>query len=469
MSWTERTYLLLALLIAQPFVASAQWDDEEEACSAVLEGKALKLYEKGINGSKYDRAERVAFLEEAFDRDDQCMACLFEWGQLEFNSIKRSRGSFYPAQQPLLQLIDACPFFRAEAWYMLGAMAYADREYEAAQSYFEEYLRFPPASEDVLGKRRDRYVEEVKEVLPTIAFELAFRANEGKYHPASIPPVSTSRDEFLPALSPDGSLLFFTRRERYKAKGDVVSTESEVFYAAERVGGEEFKPGSALESPFNTGARYGGASISVDNRELYIAASNPTGRNPDNIDLYVTEYEILDQDDNGDFFYIWGPLSPVAALNTPDGWEAQPALSADGNELFFAAVNADSRQDRNGNPTMDIWSSMRSKLVSGCPHRCSRRLSIPTATIRLRSCTPTAKRSTSRVTADRAVEATTSGCAEGIHQVHGAKPPISALHSIPRATSRALWSAPTARKHFSLDGATAPKAWTSSAFPSPTK
>ena len=44
----------------------------------------------------------------------------------------------------------------------------------------------------------------------------------------------------------------------------------------------------------------------MDNRELYIAASNPTGRNPDNIDLYVTEYEILDQDDNGDFFYIWG-------------------------------------------------------------------------------------------------------------------------------------------------------------------
>ena len=51
MSWTERTYLLLALLIALPFVASAQWDDEEEACSAVLEGKALKLYETGINGS----------------------------------------------------------------------------------------------------------------------------------------------------------------------------------------------------------------------------------------------------------------------------------------------------------------------------------------------------------------------------------------------------------------------------------
>ena len=359
MSWTERTCLLLATLITLPFLTFAQWEDEEKACAAVLEGKTLKLYEKGINGSKYDRAERVAFLEEAFERDEACMACLFEWGRLEFNEIKRSRGSFYPAQQPLLQLIDACPFFRAEAWYMLGAMAYADREYEAAQSYFDEYLRFPPASEEVLGKRRDRYVAEVKEVLPTIAFELAFRENEGKYHPASIPPVSTPRDEFLPALSPDGSLLFFTRRERYKAKGDVVSTESEVFYAAEREVGDEFSAGLALESPFNSGARYGGASISVDNRELYIAASNPTGANPDNIDLYVTEYEIVERDNDGAYFYVWGPLAPVAALNTTDGWEAQPALSADGNELFFAAVNANSRQDRNGNPTMDIWSSTR--------------------------------------------------------------------------------------------------------------
>ena len=128
MSWTERTCLLLASLIALPILTFAQWEDEEEVCAAVLEGKTLKLYEMGFNGSKYDRAERVAFLEEAFERDEACMACLFEWGRLEFNEIKRSRGSFYPAQQPLLQLIDACPFFRAEAWYMLGAMANADRE-----------------------------------------------------------------------------------------------------------------------------------------------------------------------------------------------------------------------------------------------------------------------------------------------------------------------------------------------------
>ena len=128
----------------------AQWDDEELECEHVPEGKILKLIEKGQNGSKYERAERVAFFEEAFERDETCMACLFEWGKLEFNGIKRSRGSFYPARQPLETLVDQCPFYRADAWYMLGAIAYADREYADALAYFTEYIEFPAASEEAI-------------------------------------------------------------------------------------------------------------------------------------------------------------------------------------------------------------------------------------------------------------------------------------------------------------------------------
>ena len=59
----------------------------------------------------------------------------------------------------------------------------------------------------MLGKRRERYVAEVKEVLPTIAFELAFLKmkeathlhSSGQHHETnSCPPL------------PDGGLLFYT-------------------------------------------------------------------------------------------------------------------------------------------------------------------------------------------------------------------------------------------------------------------
>ena len=211
---TTLSFLLALLLTVQ---VHAQWEEDDEACGSLPEGKALKLLEKGQNGSKYDRAQRVAFLEEAFDRDDNCMLCLFEWGKLEFNAIKRSQGSFMPAKQPLRLLIERCPFYRADAWYMLGAMAYADRDYAEAQSYFKEYLSFPAAEEEILGKRYEKQAEEVREVLPTIQFQLDFWKNYGRFNPQALKNVSTGSDEFLPALSPDGSLLFFTRRLKYKA------------------------------------------------------------------------------------------------------------------------------------------------------------------------------------------------------------------------------------------------------------
>ena len=199
----------------------AQWDDEEPECDHVPEGKAMKWLQKGQNGSKYERSERVEFLEAAFEEDESCMVCLFEWGKLEFNSIKRSRGSFYPALVPLEILVDRCPYYRADAWYMLGAIAYADRDYAKALSRFTEYIRFPAASEEVLGKHRTKRMLEVEEVMPLISFYMDFQKNEGRYTPEPVQPVSTITDEFLPALSPDGSMLFFTRRMRYKAKGDV--------------------------------------------------------------------------------------------------------------------------------------------------------------------------------------------------------------------------------------------------------
>ena len=334
-------------------------EDEISECQGEPVGKALKLWEKAQNGTKYDRAERVALLQEAFEQDENCLDCLLEWGRLEFNEIKRTQSSFYDAQEPLETLIERCPTFHAEAYYMLGAMAYADRQYEEALEFFQAFLFFPDEPAEALGKRFDKQAEEVREVIPTIEFQINFRQFDGAYEPHPIPATSLQEDEFLPALSPDGSLLFFTRRGKYKAKGDIVSTDMELFHWSFRDDLGQFAPSEPLDEPFNRGGRYGGASISIDNLELYIAALNPEPGHPDNIDLFVARYEVLDRDDEGDFIYVWGNLEPLTGINTRDGWEAQPALSADGKELFFSAVNANSFKDRSGNPTMDIWSAER--------------------------------------------------------------------------------------------------------------
>ena len=73
--------------------------------------------------------------------------------------------------------------------------------------------------------------------------------------------------------------------------------------------------------------------------------------------------DIVDgQDNSGEFFYYWGDLKLLGPeINTPMGWESQPALSAEGDELFFASARDSSTLDDDGNPTMDIYVSTKDK------------------------------------------------------------------------------------------------------------
>ena len=61
---------------------------------------------------------------------------------------------------------------------------------------------------------------------------------------------------------------------------------------------------SAIRSTtFNRSSGYGGASISVDNRSLYLAIKTPAPGS-ENIDLFSTRYSLLD-DTGEERVYLW--------------------------------------------------------------------------------------------------------------------------------------------------------------------
>lgn len=343
---------LVLILIAGIWNPGMSW--AQEACEHIPEGKVLKWVERAQLSDKYSAEERLAFWEQAWEADPECLACMQGLGDLRFKLAKQGKGSLTQAREPLAQLILACPTYHAEPHYQLGAIAFASGNYADAKGHFDAFLDFPADPEDRLGKRYDRQAQEVREVLPQIDFELSFRQFEGLFLPVPVRGINSADDEYLPALSPDGTLLFLTRKFNYKAKGDVVSQQIERFSFAEREEADGvFGAVEPLPAPFNTGPHYGGASISVDNRELFIAAENPLPGAPQNIDLFRVPYEVVTDGDQG-FRYRWGQLEALPSpINTPD-WEAQPALSADGKELFYSTIHAGTTPDASQNPTMDI-------------------------------------------------------------------------------------------------------------------
>ncbi|NNE55050.1 MAG: OmpA family protein, partial [Flavobacteriales bacterium] len=108
--------------------------------------------------------------------------------------------------------------------------------------------------------------------------------------------------------------------------------------------------------PFNVGTNYGGATISVNNKEMFIAVKNPVPENAENIDIFSTKYEFVTDEKTGEQSWKWTPLESIGDhINTALGWEAQPSLSGDGQRLLFAKVDATTIPDRNGNPSHDLF------------------------------------------------------------------------------------------------------------------
>jgi len=272
---------------------------------------------------------------------------------MTFKATRRDPDMWGVLSERLNALDEVCPGGMPEVLYLRGAMAYLNDDYEEALMQFKAYLALP---EEVTKRIRRR---EAEGALPELTFLHQYYVHAERPAPMPIPEVSWDEDEYLPLMSPDGSLLFFTRVEVSKAKGDVTTTRQETFSWARRKDERlPFDGGVPLGEPFNLGSNYGGATISVDNKLMVIAAHRPVPGNPANIDLFSTEYHVDYRDLDGQFVYTWSPLEPLGVdVNTAQGWEAQPSISGDGTTLFFAAARAESTPDADGNLTMDLFSA----------------------------------------------------------------------------------------------------------------
>ncbi len=335
---------------------------DADVCQPELDAKTAKLLEKGLDKRKYDAEKRQGFLESALEEDENALPAEFALGLLLFDQARRSGMGFAESRAHLLSVHDRCPDYDAELPYTLGSIAFAENEFESAIGWFNRFISWESQTGKPLSPRAMKRLDDVVERLPEIQFLMEFNAHADSPPPKVLASVASRDQEYLPALSPDGTLLFFTRAGERKAKGDLVSKPFEKFTWARRESPDlDFDAGEAMEDPFNRQMGYGGASISVDNRSLFLAIKTPAPGNPENIDLYSARYELM-EDTGDEVVYLWSEPAALDALNTPDGWESQPAISPDGKWLYFAAVRPGTTEDAQGQPTIDILVSERGNL-----------------------------------------------------------------------------------------------------------
>jgi outer membrane protein OmpA-like peptidoglycan-associated protein/tetratricopeptide (TPR) repeat protein len=341
--------IFAALLLTIPTYAQ----DEPGPCDPPTDKKVVKLLDEAAKAK--DGTTRHAKLKASMEVDPECGECLFQLG-LSAYKIGRESGKGYDAALRYFEQLEAkCPQYHSDVPYHMGAIRYGTGDHAGAAKHFEAFRKFPTDDATRMGKNYDKQYKDVEELMPELQFFADFYRNQAPLDPRVLANVSTAADEYFPMLSPDNELLFFTRKSKVKAKGDIVSRDIEELIEARRPDPKaDFNVGRALPDPFNMGDNYGGASISVNNKEMFVTVCTPPdARGYRNCDLFRTHYDSKFNLDMGGQEWEWTGLEDLGPnINTPDGWESQPSLSADGRTLYFAA-------NRSNTDGMDILQSTR--------------------------------------------------------------------------------------------------------------
>lgn len=331
--------------------------DEEEVdpnCVPPIDKKGAKLWEQANDKKNNDYKERITALKQLLEMNEDCAPCMWNLAQETFVRAQMSESDYSIPKKYYLMLEQTCPDYHADIYYQLGVIYYSEQQDCEALKYFKKFLAFKTDDESKLSKKYDKQLTDVEEIMEEVDFYCNFfTTNKVNFNPVLVKNVSTAeRDEYLPIISPDNELIFYTQEYEYKEVGGIMTQTIQEFCEASRPSASEpFSKGTPMPDPFNIGPKYGGATISIDNKEMYVCACAKEG-NYWNCDIFMTKYDITEV--KGKKKYIWSELINIGPnVNGTNTWEAQPSLSADGKTLYFASAR------QGGYGAIDLYYSER--------------------------------------------------------------------------------------------------------------
>ena len=228
------------------------------------------------------------------------------------------KGDFFNAETEGLNAIADCPDIFPKVYYFLGEIAFDRKDYVNADFYLKKSIALgigdPYYSDAIMLYEKAKVLSEII-------------VNPVSFNPNIVTGISTEFDEYLPIISPDQELSFFTRRSDKSSFSSITNTSVEEFVSSRKVKGK-FEEGKALTYPFNLESNEGGASITIDNKVLYYTKCIRNKKGYNNCDIYFVNRED----------YGWSEVQTFSGeISKSDSWESQPTVSPDGKTIIFAS------------------------------------------------------------------------------------------------------------------------------------
>ena len=293
---------------------------------------------RAINIGDYPNAQ--VYIGAALRQNENDQHALYLRGELSIRI-----GRIQIAEASWKQLVQLCPGYKPELLFMIGTLALEGGSLEEAEQYLKQWL--------ARADREYAYDKEAEAMLAEINIKQSFFNSPVPYDPKPARNVNTRWDEYLAALTPDGSAFYFTRRSQKRNKYDGPAgtlRQVEEFSMARALtasgGFPKLEEGRALEYPFNAQYNEGGPSMTADNTFMAFTICERDERTGEQFcDLYYTTLT----------YGVWNGIRKFPeGINTDKHWESQPSISPNGDILYFTS-------DRPGGfGGLDIYRAYRS-------------------------------------------------------------------------------------------------------------
>ena len=288
--------------------------------------KAIKNYEAAAGTYRQmDNVESLKYLEQAVEKSPKFIEA---W--LFMADVLHETGETQKEIAAYLKAIEISPDFFSNVHFNLGNAYLKIGEYEKAQKKYKEFL--------AIQKISSRNKALAKSNLKNCQFALEAISNPVDFNPENLGETVNSKfDEYWPSLTADEELLVFTRLVGDE-KEVTIKRQEDFYYSYQQ--DSLWLPSKPLSTVINTAKNEGAQSITADGKYMYFTAcSRPDGYG--RCDIYYSVKEGSE----------WStPINLGKPINSK-GWEAQPSISADGQELYFVSNR------KSGKGKMDIWHS----------------------------------------------------------------------------------------------------------------
>lgn len=343
---------VIFFFIISLLASTSLFSQEEEFCNEITDKKILNDYNKSLkllDEKKYTEADKI-LQQIVVEEEDfaEAWAILAELQYIKYENAtdeKRREQSLNNYKVLLEKIISVCPAFQNyQINFILGKLYFMDNNLEKSKKYFSTFVSKQNSGE-LYAEANEKlaYIEKHNELI----------SKSVPYNPVLIKNISSQNDEYLPFISPDETLMFFTRAYM---KNDITSSYGEKYVEEFSISYKDAKEENsfnnikAMPFPFNRGRNQGAASININNSELFITICEMSSREYFNCDIYSSTRK---QDS-------WTELKNLGSnINGANTWESQPSISGDGKTLYFASIRPENIDFDPNNPTCDIYYSTR--------------------------------------------------------------------------------------------------------------